>query len=56
MDQQPNDAPEADQDLSIGPGGGYYQDYVFEEEYPFVQNVTDASYKNFCIFPLNTPL
>ena len=55
MDQQPNDAPEADQDLSLGPGSGYYQDYVFEEEYPFVQNVTAASYTDVLYIPVEYP-
>ena len=55
MDQQPNDAPQADQDLSIGPGGGYYQDYIFEEDYPFVQNVTDATYKDILYVPIEYP-
>ena len=55
MDQQPNDAPQADQDLEIGPGGRYYQDYLFEEEYSFVQNVTAASYQDILYIPVEYP-
>ena len=55
MDQQPNSAPPADQDLEIGPGGGYYQDYECEEEYSFAENVTAATYTDIFYVPVEYP-